>query len=250
MKVFLTDTVAAHVTQSPLGWSPRFCFSGPYVVVAPYADTEEREHDLTHTFGSMQWLWSENDDFRFSRPDRQMHSLVLHAPEVADPAPAISRAWTERSVITGGLQAESESQFSIPQTVVRWCDRDSTYLVCLQEGQEQPHRDSFRLRIAPETDLLFQDQRLVGWMLTNPAHHLTMAWENAESSTVAPSTRSLLVECLKLTAEPLVDDVIAGEESAWQRLHETVEALHRQTSDHTRIRILAYTMNHLVKSSS
>lgn len=249
MKVFLTDTATAHITQEPLDHTPRFSFSGPHVVVGPYANADDREHDIAHTFGSMQWLWSEDDDLRFQKQDRLLYSLVLHAPEVTETTPAVSRCWLECPAVTGGLRAESESAFDLPQTVTRWSDPEASHLVCLREGRAQDG-ERFRLRVAPDTDLLFQERHLVGWMLSDPARYLTMAWESPEPSLPQASTRSLLAECLELTAEPLVEDVMDGDESTWQRLREVANALHHRPSDRARAQIVAYTMDHLIESYS
>lgn len=250
MKVFLTDAAAAHVTEEPLEYTPRFSFSGPHVVVGPYANAEDREHDVAHTFGSMQWLWSEDDDVRFRKPDRLLRSAILHAPQVAEPAPAVSQSWTECPVVTGGLLAESESGFDLPQAVTRWCDPEAGHLVCLRESRAQLYGDRFRLRIAPDADLLFQERQLAGWMLTDPARYLTLGWESPEPSPPEASTRSLLAECLALTSEPLVEDVMEGDESAWRRLRAVTNALHRQPYDRMRTEILSYTMDHLVETYS
>lgn len=250
MKVFLTDTVAAHVTQEPLDHIPRFSFSGPHIVIGPYANADDREQDIAHTFGSMQWLWSEVDDLRFHASDRLLRGLVLHTPETAEPSPAVSRSWTEVPVVTGCLRAESEADFDLPQTVTRWCDPEAHHLVCLREGLPQQHGDRLRLRVAPNIDLLFQERHLVGWMLTDPARYLTMSWEPPEPSQPEASTRSLLAECLALTSEPLVEDVMDGDEPAWQRLREVANTLHRQSSDSTRTEILNYTMDHLIQTYS
>lgn len=247
MKVYLTDSATASVTQSPLDHTPRFSFSGPHVVVGPYSDADDRERDIADTFGSMQWLWSEVDDLRFLKSDRHLRSLVLHAPEVAPPDQAMSRSWTECPVVTGGLLAESESGFDLPQTVTRWCDPEGRQLVCLLESQEQSRGDRFRLRVAPGLDLLFQEHHLVGWMLNDPARYLTMSWESPESSPPEARIRSLLAECLALTSEPLVEDVMDGDESAWRRLREVADALHQEVSDRARAKILTYTIDHLIE---
>lgn len=250
MKVFLTDNTAAQITQEPLEHAPRFSFSGPQVVVGPYANAEDREHDIARTFGSMQWLWSETDDVRFHNSDRLLRSLVLYAPEVTESVPAVGRLWTEVSVVTGGLRAENEAEFDLPQTVTRWCDPEARHLVCLGESPAQPSGDRFRLRVAPDTDLLFQGRHLAGWMITDPARYLSMGWERPEPSPPEVRTRSLLAECLALTAEPLVDDVMDGDGSVWQRLRDVANALHCQSFDRTRAKILTYTMDHLIESYS
>jgi hypothetical protein len=60
----------------------------------------------------------------------------------------------------------------------------------------------------------------------------------------------LLAECLALTSEPLVADVMDGEESAWQRLNEVANALRSQSTDRTRADILTYTMDQLIETYS
>lgn len=122
--------------------------------------------------------------------------------------------------------------------------------MCLGEIRTRQHGGVFRLRVAPDTDLLFHEQHLVGWMLTDPARYLTLDWENPEPSPPEPSTRTLLAECLGLTAEPLVEDVMDGDESAWHRLRRVTSALHDQLSDRERVKILSSTMDHLAQSYS
>ncbi|NLU66675.1 hypothetical protein [Streptomyces sp. HNM0574] len=246
MKLYLTPTTAARITDEPLGHLPRFAFSGPHVTVGPYVNAADRERGFADTFGSMQWLWSETDDVRFREQDRKLCGLVLYAPEAADPAPEVSRSWTACPVVTGGLRAVSASGFDLPQAVTRWSDAEAGHLVCL--GEDRPQGERFRLRVAPDTDLLFRERRLVGWMLTDPARYLSSGWESPDPHPPETSTRSLLAECLALTSDPLVEDVMDGDDSAWHRLRGVVCALSRQETDRARAAILAETMDHLFDS--
>ncbi|MFE4676348.1 hypothetical protein [Streptomyces sp. NPDC056721] len=63
-------TVSVETTGRPLRFTPRFDLPGQQLIVAGYADAREREKQLADTFGSMQWLWSENDFLRFDRDSR------------------------------------------------------------------------------------------------------------------------------------------------------------------------------------
>jgi hypothetical protein len=56
MKIFLTGTAAAHVTQVPLDHAPRFSFSGSHALVGPYANAELGEPRTDATRGSHSFL--------------------------------------------------------------------------------------------------------------------------------------------------------------------------------------------------
>lgn len=151
-------------------------------------------------------------------------------------------------MITGGLQAESAEDFALPLGTTQWWDPEASHLVCLQEGLGRQPGERFRLRVAPDTDLLFQDHHLVGWLLTDPARYLC-AWGRPDPSPPHQSTGPLLAECMALDLPPLLDDVMDGEKTAWQRLRRVEKALHQHTSDPARTKILAEAMGTLIEDN-
>ncbi|MGC9537779.1 hypothetical protein [Streptomyces sp. UG1] len=81
MEVRIADSISAQIVDGGLAYTPRFVLSGPFVAVGAYTDLQEKEGELASTFGSAQWLWSEDDDLRFRSADRELESLCLYLPQ-------------------------------------------------------------------------------------------------------------------------------------------------------------------------
>ncbi|MEW2403497.1 hypothetical protein [Streptomyces sp. NPDC046862] len=230
-----------------LAYTPRFVLSGPFVAVGAYTDLQEKEGELASTFGSAQWLWSEDDDLRFRLADRELQSLCLYLPQTTAASDFAESGWERVKRITGRLRTMADRNFSIPQTNSCWIAPDATHLICLRNSTPPPGASSFCLTVAPDLDLLFTQGHLVGWMLGDPARYLTADWEMPASEAPAEATRSLLARTLAMTTSPEVEAIEDGDPEAWRRLRGLVEELRAVGEDRRRTEILQVAVERLVE---
>ncbi|MEU9115743.1 hypothetical protein AB0D04_29175 [Streptomyces sp. NPDC048483] len=254
------------------------------MAIGGYAHQEERDTQLTHTFGSQQWLWSEEDDFRFhdsersapsgpsdpskpSKPsapsapseppappdpsDRRLESLYLLIPDEPCTVPEEACAgWIRTTVVAGGLRAEVKKGFALETTTTRWLAPEARHMICLRE--QAPHTPSpeeggMRLRIAPDTDLLLADGKMAGWMLTNPARYLVKGWDRPADTPPAPGTSLLLAAYLAMTSWPAFEKILDGDGAACRELRALEERIRHQTGDPSRTAVLAHAVALLIE---
>ncbi|UNO41071.1 hypothetical protein [Streptomyces sp. MST-110588] len=225
LQIALTREVKAQVNQMILPHIPRFCLSGLFLAVGDYADTGERERQYSETFGSLDWLWSGDDELRFRKTDRNLHSAFFSVPEVVCEDSGLCGKWFRVRVVHGGLHATTEQNFGLPATVIRWADPYGKALVCLEEPESRTAEACFRVRFAQDVDLLAADGKLVGWMLSNPAKYLTASWEFPPHTPPDDATASLLSEYLTMVTEIFVERFQDGDEGARQEFREFVKRI-------------------------
>lgn len=225
------NTLRAMVTDTPLTPTPRLALDIPQLVVGEFTDRAEFERLLPGTFGSQEWLGSENDDLLFDNGSRELVGVGLHLPAVSAPRGAWIRLSTEPRAVRGGLRAEEAHDFALAQTTVLCCDPEATELACLRDLAVLDTPLDARIGIAPDLALLVQAGAVVGWSLADPVRYLTTGYAVADQAPPAPSTRRRLAECLALITRPLLDDVMDKEPDAWHRLRTTERALREQRED-------------------
>ncbi|MFF5479375.1 hypothetical protein ACFY5C_18815 [Streptomyces sp. NPDC012935] len=247
MEVRIADSVRAQIVDGALAYTPRFILSGPFVAVGAYKDIQEKEGELVSTFGSAQWLWSEDDDLRFRMADHELQSLCLYLPQATAASDFDVSGWERARRITGGLRTVANANFSSPQTNSCWVAPDATHLICLRNSAPHPDASSFRLSVAPDLDLLFVQGQLVGWLLGDPARYLTAGWEMPGSEAPAETTRSLLARTLVMTMSPEAEAIEDGDPVAWRRLRGLAEQLRAVRGDRRRTEILQATVDRFVE---
>ncbi|MGW1755225.1 hypothetical protein [Streptomyces mirabilis] len=247
VKFSVGETMSVETTGKPLAFTPRFNFSGPQVIVAGYADPEGRERQLAGTFGSMQWLWSENDHVRFDQGSRELCSLMLFVPPKSVPAEVCLLVPDGPRTVPGGLRADTADDFDLPQATVFCCGPEATELRCVRDLSVLDGPLDARIGIAPDVDLLVQDGSVAGWSLTDPARYLTDGFAEPDTAPPSPATRLRLAECLALVSEPLVDEVMDQDENAWRLLRATERALRDQQDDRRRADVLHQVIGRLIE---
>ncbi|MFD5726144.1 hypothetical protein ACFWMT_08560 [Streptomyces sp. NPDC058368] len=245
MKVTVGDGMAATTTGSPLAYAPRFDFRDLQLIVAEYADPAGRERELSETFGSMRWLWSQDEYVRFDRDTRELRSLTFFVPpQWICENPSFRGGPPTR---TAGLRADAVGEFAMPQTTVFHCGPVADALTCLADALLLGREPDARLGVAPDVDLLVYEGAVAGWNLGDPARYLTDGFAAPSSGPPAPATRLRLAECLELVSSPLVDRVMDREPEAWQRLRVVERALREQREDRGRADVLHGVISRLIE---
>ncbi|WP_101256370.1 hypothetical protein [Streptomyces barkulensis] len=219
------NSLDAVVTDAPLPFVPRLALDMPQVIVGGFASRAESEQQARTTFGSLQWLWSEEDDIRFDKESHELVSVGLHMPSEAAPAEAGIHIPGGLPTLRGGLRADEVRDFGMPQATVLHCDAEAAELICLRDLAVPDAPLEARIGIALGLALLVQDGAVVGWTLADPACYLTSGYTAPVQSPPSPDTRRQLAECLALLTRPLVDEVMDKEPDAWRRLRTAEQTL-------------------------
>ncbi|MFK4185608.1 hypothetical protein ACI2L4_16545 [Streptomyces sparsogenes] len=247
VQITLGDTMVAERTDRPLAFTPRFDFRDLQLIVAEYADPAGRERQLPDTFGSAQWLWSQDEHFRFDRGSRELCSLTFFVPPESVSVPQGHRRHDAPRTRAGGLRADTARDFAMPRTTVFHCDPEATELRCLRDIGVLDRDLDARIGIAPDVSLLVQQGEVAGWSLGDPARYLTDGFAEPRPTPPAPATRLRLAECLELVSSPLVDQVMDQDADAWHRLRATEHALRVQREDRPRAEILHGVISRLIE---
>lgn len=221
MPLKLSDGFPVATTSSPLPHRTRFSISGTYVAVSPHADQPSHERLLSETFGSVDWLWSGDDEFRFAKSGSALAGLVLQVPETE------SRVglgpWLNTDEQRGGLRALKPKNFAAPSTDVRWVSDDGTHLVCFHEALATRGREVIRLGVTSSLSLVFVDQIYCGWILQDPVDYLVQEWEYPPLDAAPDSLRVLLKDYLALIVEPKIDRMQDGDPELLEELQNLIE---------------------------
>lgn len=250
MEITLIDSIAAYISGEPVSHSPRYVFSGPLIEIGAYTDRTQRGVEITDTFGSLRWLWADDDEMRFHRSNGDLSSVCLYVPGELCSRPEIFTQWLDTPVLHGSLRLSPEQNFALPQTVVQWADECARHLICLRDTQSTTAGENYRLRFAPDTDLLVINDHWAGWMITDPARYLTADWNGPCATEPDEATRSALGACLRLTTSPGVEEIMDGDDTSWQLLRSTAESLRKQQVDRDRASILLSVLDQLIEDYS
>ncbi|MFP8944616.1 hypothetical protein ACLIYM_24715 [Streptomyces fenghuangensis] len=232
------NSIDAVVTDAPLPFAPRLALDMPQVIVGGFASRAEFEQQVRTTFGSLRWLWSEENDIRFGKGSHELVSVGLHVPTEAAPAEAGFHVPDGLPTLQGGLRANEVRDFGMPQATVLHCGIEAAELICLRDLAVPDAPLEARIGIAPGLALLVQDGAVVGWSLTDPARCLTNGYVAPDQSPPSPDTRRQLAEYLALFTRPLVGEVMDEEPGAWHRLRTAERVLRNQREDRRRAEIL------------
>ncbi|WP_405901417.1 hypothetical protein OG242_31545 [Streptomyces sp. NBC_00727] len=247
MRITVGDTMTAETTDRPLAFAPRFDFRDLQLIVAGYSDPGERERELSETFGSLRWLWSQDDYLRFDRESGDLRSLTFFVPAESVAVPQAYAAHDEPRPLAAGLHADAAREFVMPGTTVFHCDAGASELRVFGDGRLLGTRPDARLGIAPDVALLVHERAVTGWSLRDPARYLTDGFAEPSPAPPAPTTRLRLAECLELVSSPLVDRVMDAAPEAWRRLRATEHALREQRDDRPRADILHAVISRLIE---
>ncbi|MCZ2526204.1 hypothetical protein [Streptomyces sp. HB2AG] len=247
MNILLADSLCAEVSGEPLPYIPRYFLSGLSVAVGDYTDAAEKERALVGTFGSSQWLWSDNDEIRFRESDQRLCSFSLTVPEEPVADPSACERWLRAPVLRGSLLADGNQDFAMPPAKFRWVDEKGTHLVCLDHQEVRPEAERSVLFIAPDVYLLIADGRTVGWMLKNPAAYLTNSWDHSGNTPVEEETHLLLKDYLSATEGSTLESLQNGNEAACQDLRQLEERILARTDDRARRSVLGEAVRRLAE---
>jgi hypothetical protein len=225
MGLQITEGVRAEVCGEGIGHSPRYSTSGLFVTVGPHVDQESHERFLSDTFGSTDWLWSGDDEFRFDKKTRTLKGVMLSTPEEA--ATGDRYSWINSPCIPGGLQAQRNANFDAGPMATRWVSADGSWMVCASKNEPRPESDFVRLRVADSLDLVFVDGLLAGWILESPANFLVRGWEDPPTGDCEAELSSALSDFLSILTEPNIEALQDGDPSVHSSL---ADLRHRLTS--------------------
>lgn len=206
--LYLADTIALSVVeQATMVGNPRWMFDGRKVFIGPYHSATERESHLGVTVGSMEWLWSDTEEFRFDRQSLtfvsaflMLNDSTLQTPELLDP-------WFLAPPKVGVPKlVEAMKNVQIDPAPARWIDPQCQALTSalpLAFGEHIHQR--LRLRVAPDLELFFADERYCGWSLRNPVRYIVNEWEEPFKEEVHEALAALVYDYMALVTYPYLD---------------------------------------------
>jgi hypothetical protein len=145
------------VTAPGLAEAPTLVLGNMSVTCGSPADPDEHEKHFLATVGSGNRYFSDDDEFRFDPVTGVLRGFRLHVPE----RNSSSYVPPDLPVETGSVRLTELRPFSLESSVLRWFSADGGQVAGLYTVDE-PER---RIRVAPDFDLLFAGDELVGWML-------------------------------------------------------------------------------------
>lgn len=155
---------------------------------------------LDATIGS-SYDWS--DELRFDKHTGKLTSFVLKMPEAGALEPAVARSWLALPRRTGiPVLDHRENGFHVDPLDLRHLAEDAAALVVAGVELPPADRDSLRLAVGRDTDLLFHHGRYSGWILCSPIAHLVSEPGEAAPGTDDPRLHEPLREYLALVVEP------------------------------------------------
>lgn len=217
----------------PLGpameFLPRFWLNG--ITVSPQTDAKTRERLLAETFGSMDWLWSDDDEIRFMNETRQLVSFVLTAPEES-----VDVSWDLRPLLkapcsTSGLVASRLENFGFEPMDARWVSEDGKHIVCVRQSHLSRGGSYRRIQVAQDVDFVFNARVLCAWTLHNPARYIVEKQEVPEDIPLPPGMDGALRNYLSLFEEPNIGAMQDGDPGLLCQLERLLSELNEVPRD-------------------
>lgn len=207
MIVKLCDFVQAEIIDDDqLQSKPRLGLSDLSLMVGPYRDGEDHEKHFIRTIGSGNWYRSEHDEVLFNKENLALESIWFHIPE-ENCQEELIQGWEMVKPCEGTLRLEAARAFQLKQATLRWIDPNGAFLISLLDSSINKHQTKYRLRIADNVDLLFVDENLCGWSLTDPVRYLVGGWDEAYLDEPENKLGKRLHDYLTLVAEPNIDNM-------------------------------------------
>jgi hypothetical protein len=228
----LTENHTVAHSGAPLPFVPRFTPLGGMVSVSPHTDRRSHEALLSETFGSVDWLSSANDEYRFAKTDHELMGLTLYVPEHALPGPQVPVSWLSAPPIAGNLRSLHTGNFDMPPTELRWVSPDGELLMCAYSKTSNAPRDLLRLRVARDLDLVFTDGEYAGWMLGRPAAYLSRPNETPPEHEPPAGLVQALYVFFDLFVEPGIDRMQDGDPGLLVELDALLAQLAALPKDH------------------
>jgi hypothetical protein len=209
MLVKLTSSTTVEIVQEghSLPYQPRWEVRDRSILVGPYKSGEEHEHHVvSETVGSGNWYKSEFDEFRFDKTDLLLRSIWLQVPE-KNIAENPIKSWMEKIPIVGALRLSESEYFAPEPTDLRWFDPEGNLLVCIYNYALAEFKDRIRLCIATDVELIFGDNQLCGWILSQPLHYVTQGWEDPHLANEDSEVKSIASKYLQLVSEDFIEQM-------------------------------------------
>lgn len=177
--------------------------------VGPARSSPAYGRHLEATIGS-SYDWS--DELRFDKRTGKLKSFVLKMPETGALESAIARSWLALPRRTGiPVLDHRENGFHVDPLDLRYLAENAAALVVANATLPSAGRDSLRLAIGRDTDLLFHHARYCGWILGSPIAHLVREPGETTSGTDDPHLHEPLREYLALVMEPNIERMSDGD---------------------------------------
>lgn len=203
MIVEVAPHITARVVDGPhLPFQPRLWLQSRLLIVGPYHSSGEQEEHFLDTVGYIDWLRLGSDALCFGKNDHLLKSVLFHIPDAS--AAVTSTRLEERvgSPVSGLLEITESKGFFLEMSDLHSIDLEGDVLALLGGKGMEVNRDSLRLRIAPDIDLLFSNRRLSGVLLLHPARYLVGSWADAAPTQPDPSLTVALRDYLALVSVP------------------------------------------------
>ncbi|WP_405687139.1 hypothetical protein [Streptomyces sp. NBC_00057] len=220
-----TDDLVVTTTNKSVSHPACYSLSGGVVTASPHTDQASHEVLLSETFGSVDWLWSADDEFRFGKTEGELRGLMLAVPEEVPGEGGYPERWLQARPVLGGMQLSTRNNFDARRTDLRWISASGDLLLCFFADAPMASNDILRLRVAPHLDLVFADHVYTGWILENPANHLVHAWEPAPPGEAPDGLSIALRDYLILFSEPKIDMMQDGDTALLAELDALLDQL-------------------------
>ncbi|MFF1446650.1 hypothetical protein ACFVYF_00555 [Streptomyces sp. NPDC058274] len=219
------------ISDVPLDAIPRYSLAGLFVTVSPHTDRQTHEELLAETFGSVDWLWSGDDEFRFGTDDQELKGFTLAVPEVGSPESWDPSSWLTTEPIRGSLRSLTSGTFDAKPTDMRWVSGTGEQLICASSDASPEPRDLLRLRVAPDMDFVFTGGTYAGWILNHPAAYLVHEWEPAPPYEEPVNLQHALRAYLSMFVEPKIGMMQDGDAGLLSELDSLLAQLETLPSD-------------------
>jgi hypothetical protein len=207
MFVRLANSTIAEIIQEHrfLLHTPRWDVRGRSLVLGTYNDGYEHEnHVINETVGSTTWF----DEFRFDINNFVLTSTYFRVPEENIDLENLSKSLMKSNRLTGLLRLTNPEYFEPKPTRFRWFDPEGKFLFCVNENAlSETSQNSFRLRIATDVDLMFENNLFSGWILSNPLHYVTKGWDQPRPTESSREVASIAYQYLQLVSEDFLEQM-------------------------------------------
>ncbi|HLL06945.1 MAG TPA: hypothetical protein VK539_40595 [Myxococcaceae bacterium] len=172
--------------------------------VGPFRSAQGYDAHFARTMGS---TCDFGDEFRFGGETLLLETLILNVPERNLDRGELA-AWKKSPVFPGLLRLRARESFLFDETTARHLALNGSALVCFFE-ELAPTERRYRINVAPSLDLLCDDGRYYGWMLSWPVRHLVPNMLGGPSSPSRleddPGLVSLVCEYQQLVSDDTLD---------------------------------------------
>jgi hypothetical protein len=229
-----------------LAWPPRLVVSGLSVIVGPYGSAEQHEVHLLDTTGAGDWQYEGSDEFRFSKDDGMLVSLWLQVPDMEVHDERQVEQCVEVPGVSGALRLAGEGWSTVPRSSRRSISSAGDFLLCVNDSFSGARRDSKRLNVATDLDLLFCGDVYGGWLLKNPERYLSNSWEKPSESSPDPELAVWLKEYFTLTQESIIERLEDGDADQFRMLLELQNRINLSAGCGQRRKVLHESIGELV----